>query len=326
MQQLTLARQAEFQRYTKKTRREQFLEEMEAVMPWAELQALAEPHYSKGETGRKPVGLGIMLRVYFLQQWFALSDPGVEDALYESAVMRRFAGIDLGRAPAPDETTILNFRHLLEEHELCGQMLDAVNLYLASRGIRITTGTIVDATIIHAPSSTKNERKERDPQMHQTRKGNQWYFGMKAHIGVDSKEGIVHSVCSTAASVSDVHMLPELLHGDERKVWGDAGYQGQTEAIHQAAPEAQDMTSRRVKTKVGVDAVEKGKNRTKARVRAKVEWSFRIVKRVFGFTKVRYRGLKKNHEWLCAAFALANLYGNRKRLAKINLRLAHQGA
>ena len=325
MEQLTLARQAEFQRYAKKTRREQFLDEMEAVMPWAELQAQVEPHYSKGETGRKPVGLAIMLSVYFLQQWFELSDPGVEDALYESSVLRRFAGVDLGRAPAPDETTILNFRHLLEEHDLCGQMLDAVNLYLESRGIRITTGTIVDATIIHAPSSTKNEKKERDPEMHQTKKGNQWYFGMKAHIGVDSKEGIVHSVCSTAASVSDVHMLPELLHGDEKKVWGDAGYQGQSEAIREAAPQAQDMTSRRVKTKAGVDEAEKRRNSTKARVRAKVEWPFRIVKRVFGFTKVRYRGLKKNHQWLCAAFALANLYKNRKRLAKINLRLAHLG-
>ncbi len=187
-------------------------------------------------------------------------------------MLRRFVGIDLGRAPAPDETTILHFRHLLEEHDLCGQMLDAVNLYLISRGIRITTGTIVDATIIHAPSSTKNEKKERDPEMHQTRKGNPWYFGMKAHIGVDSKEGVVHSVCSTAASVSDVHMLPELLHGEEKKVWGDAGYQGQTEAIHEAAPRAQDMTSRRVKTEAGVDAVEKRKNRVKARVRAKVEW------------------------------------------------------
>jgi len=326
MQQLTLAQQAEFQRYGKKTRREHFLDEMESVMPWTELLALVEPHYSRGETGRKPVGLEIMLRVYFVQQWFALSDPGVEDALYESPVLRRFVGIDLGRAPAPDETTILNFRHLLEEHELCGEMLDAVNHYLDSRGIRITTGTIVDATIIHAPSSTKNEKKERDPAMHQTKKGNQWYFGMKAHIGVDSKEGIVHSVCSTAASVSDVHMLPELLHGDEKKVWGDAGYQGQTDAIHAAAPHAQDMTSRRVKTKAGVDEKEKRKNHTKARVRAKVEWPFRIVKRVFGFTKVRYRGLKKNHEWLCAAFALANLYKNRKRLAKINLQLAPQGA
>jgi IS5 family transposase len=299
MRQMTLAHQAEFQRYSKKTRREQFLEEMDAVMPWAELLALILPHYSKGEIGRKPVGLDIMLRVYFLQQWFALSDPGVEDALYESPVLRRFSGVDLGRAPVPDETTILNFRHLLEEHELCGQMLDRVNLYLASRGIGITTGTIVDATMIHAPSSTKNEKKERDPEMHQTRKGNQWFFGAKAHIGVDSKEGVVHSVCTSAASVSDVHMLPDLL--------------GQTEAIRKAAPAAQDMTSRRVKTKTGVDEEQKRKNRTKSRVRSKVEWPFRILKRVFGFAKVRYRGLKKNHEWLCAAFAAVNIYQHRRR-------------
>jgi transposase, IS5 family len=327
MRQMTLAQQAEFQRYSKKTRREQFLDEMEAVMPWSELLALVLPRYSKGELGRKPVGLDIMLRVYFLQQWFALSDPGVEDALYESPVLRRFAGIDLGRAPVPDETTILNFRHLLEEHELCGQMLDTVNLYLAGKGIRITTGTIVDATIIHAPSSTKNEKKERDPEMHQTKKGNQWYFGMKAHIGVDSKEGVVHSVCSTAASVSDVHMLPDLLHGDEKKVWGDGGYQGQTEAICEVAPAAQDMTCRRVKNGKGeVDEEQKRKNRTKSRVRAKVEWPFRILKRVFGFVKVRYRGLKKNHEWLCAAFAAANIYQHRKRIARINQRLSPQGA
>ena len=250
MRQMSLAQQAEFQRFAKKSRREHFLEQMDAAMPWAELLALVEPYYPKGEAGRPPMGLGMMLRLYFVQHWFALSDPAAEDALYDSAALRRFVGIDLGRAPAPDESTILNFRHLLEQHDLCGQMLDTVNLYLASRGIRITTGTIVDATILHAPSSTKNEKKERDPEMHQTKKGNQWYFGMKAHIGVDSKEGIVHSVCSTAASVSDMHMLPELLHGDEKKVWGDAGYQGQTEAIHEAAPQAQDMTSRRVKTKL----------------------------------------------------------------------------
>jgi len=325
MQQMTLARQAEFQRYSKKTRREQFLEEMDAVMPWAEFMALVAPHYSKAEMGRKPVGLEIMLRVYFLQQWFALSDPAVEDALYESPVLRRFAGVDLSRAAAPDETTTLNFHHLLEEHDLGGQMLDAVNLYLGSRGIHITTGTIVDATIIHASSSTKNEKKERDPEMYQTKKGNQWYFGAKAHIGVDSREGVVHSVCTSAASVSDVHMLPDLLHGEEKKVWGDAG-QGQTAAIHQAAPAAQDMTSRRVKTKAGIDEEQERKNHTKARVRANVEWPFRVLKRVFGFTKVRYRGLKKSHEWLCAAFALTNIYQHRRTLAKIILQMARQGA
>src|SRR5206468_9844723 len=165
-----------------------------------------------------------MLRVYFLQQWFALSDPGVEDALYESPVLRRFAGIDLGRAPVPDETTILNFRHLLEEHQLCGQMLDTVNHYLESKGIRITTGTIVDATIIHAPSSTKNEKKERDPEMHQTKKGNQWYFGMKVHTGTDADSGLVHTVCGTSANVADVTMVGELLHADEERLHGDSAY------------------------------------------------------------------------------------------------------
>jgi IS5 family transposase len=244
-----------------------------------------------------------------------LSDPGIEEAFYDSAPLRRFAGVDLGIAAAPDETTILRFRHILEQHELCGQMLDTVNLYLESKGIRISTGTIVDATLINAPSSTKNASKERDPAMHQTRKGQQWYFGAKVHIGVDSKETVVHSVITTAASVADKHMLPDLLHGKEKKVWGDAGYQGQTEAIHKAAPDAQDMTNRRTKFKNYVDEEGKRKNRTKSRVRAKVEWPFRILKRVFGFINVRYRGLKKNHEWLCAAFALVNLYQHRNRLA-----------
>jgi IS5 family transposase len=288
---------------------------METIVPWSELEALIAPFYPKAGKGRQPVGLGIMLRIYFLQHWFNLSDPGAEDALYESPVLRGFAGIDLGRAAAPDETTILNFRHLLEKHELNGKILDTVNLYLASQGIRISTGTIVDATIISAPSSTKNEKKERDPEMHQTKKGGQYYFGAKAHIGVDSKENVVHSVCTSAASVHDKHMLPDLLHGSETKVWGDAGYQGQTEAIHEAAPKAQDMTNRRVKKSKGkVDEEEKRKNRTKSKVRARVEWPFRILKRVFHYTKVRYRGIKKNHEWLLTAFALVNLYQHRKRL------------
>ena len=241
----------------------------------------------------------------------------MEEAFYESPVLRRFAGVDLGVAAAPDETTILRFRHLLELHDLCGEMPMTVNRYLDSKGIRISTGTIVDATIISAPSSTKNSKKERDPAMHQTRKGQQWYFGTKAHIGVDSKETVVHSVATSAASVADKHMLPDLLHGAEKKAWGDAGYQGQTEAIHRAAPEAQDMTSRRARFKNYVDEEIRRKNTTKARVRSKVEHPFRILKRVFGFTKVRYRGLKKNHEWLCAAFALVNLYLHRKRLVQL---------
>jgi IS5 family transposase len=315
VRQQTLAAQAIIEKYGRKSKREQFLDEMEQIVPWAELQALVEAHYPKGENGRPPVGLSIMLRVYFLQQWFNLSDPGAEEALYESPVLRRFAGVDLGRAPAPDESTILQFRHLLEKHDLGGAMLQTMNEYLESRGIRISRGTIVDATILHAPSSTKNRSGERDPEMHQTRKGKQWYFGLKAHVGVDSKQGHVHSVCTSAASVADKHMLPDLLHGDECKVWGDGAYQGQGEAIRQAAPRAQDMTSRRVKYKNFVDELQKAKNRVKARVRAKVEHPFRILKRIFGFEKVRYRGLKKNHERLCTCFALVNLYLHRKRLA-----------
>lgn len=221
--QQTFASQSSFEKNARKSRREEFLGLMDAVVPWCELEALIEPHYPKAGNGRQPVGLSIMLRVYFLQQWFNLSDPGAEDALYESPVLRRFAGVDLGRTGAPDETTILRFRRLLETHELCGGILDTVNHYLASRGLRISTGTIVDATIIAAPSSMKNSTKERDPEMHQTKKGNQWHFGAKAHIGVDSKEVIVHSVCTSAASVSDMHMLADLLHGEETKVWGDAG-------------------------------------------------------------------------------------------------------
>ena len=231
--------------------------------------------------------------------------------------LRRFVGVDLGVAPAPDETTVCRFRHLLEKHDLGGLMLEAVNVHLEAKGLRIATGTIVDATILHAPSSTKNATGERDPAMHQTCKGNQWYFGLKAHIGVDSKQGTVHSVCTTAASVSDKHMLPHLLHGKETKVWGDGGYQGQRKAIRQAAPKAKNMTCRRTRFKQYVDELQRAKNRTKSRVRARVEHPFRILKRVFGFDKVRYWGIAKNHHRLCANFALINLYLHRKRLATL---------
>src|SRR6201996_1778804 len=226
MRQVTLASQGSFERYGKKTRREKYLEEMDGVMPWPELESLIAPYYPKEGKGRPPVGLSIMLRIYFLQHWFNLSDPGAEEALYDSPALRRFAGVDLGRAAAPDETTILNFRHLLERHDLCGAMLDAVNHSLEDRGIRIGTGTIVDATIIHAPSSTKNSTGARDPEMHQTRKGNQWYFGMKAHVGVDAESSLVHSVIGTAANVADVTKAHELLHGSETVAFGDAGYIG----------------------------------------------------------------------------------------------------
>jgi IS5 family transposase len=258
----------------------------------------------KAGNGRQPVGLSIMLRTYFVQQWFNLSDPGAEELLYESPAVRNFVGVDLGIAPAPDETTILRFRHLLERNDLGGLMLEVVNVHLEAKGIRIA-----------APSSTKNASGERDPAMHSTMKGNQWYFGLKAHIGVDASEGHVHSVATTAAHVSDVHVLPELFHGEERKVWGDGGYQGQTEAIREVAPAAQDMTCRRTKFKGGVDELQRKKNRSKSKVRAKVEHVFRIAKCGFGFDKVRYRGIAKNHNRLCAIFALANLYLHRRRLA-----------
>ena len=305
-----------FERYTKKTRRAQFLEEMEQVVPWAKLCALIEPHYPKVSGGRPPVGVERMLRIYFLQQWFNLSDPAVEEALYDSVVMRDFVGIDLGREPVPDETTVCKFRHLLEEHGLGGEMLETVNLHLQSRGVRITTGTIVDATIIPAPSSTKNREEKRDPEMHQTKKGKQWYFGMKAHVGVDSKTKMIHTVVATAANVADATVLPELLHGEETRVWGDQGYVGQTEVIHKCAPQAQDCTHRRYRYKNRVDEVERGKNRTKSTVRSKVEHVFGVMKLKFGFVKVRYRGLKKNANRLFATCALVNLFMVRKKLLR----------
>src|SRR5450755_483845 len=299
MKQRTLAMATGFERFGKKTKRALFLEEMEQVVPWAELCALIEPYYPKAGGGRPPVGLERMLRIYFLQQWFNLSDPAVEEALYDSAVMRGFVGIDLGREPVPDETTVCKFRDLLEEHQLGGQMLEAVNLYLQSRGVRITTGTIVDATIIHAPSSTKNREQQRDPAMHQTKKGNQWYFGMKAHVGVDSKTKLVHTVVATAANVADATVLPELLHGEERRVWGDQGYRGQTAVIHECAPQAQDCTHRRYRYKDGIDEVERARNRAKSSVRSKVEHVF---------------GVMKNANRLFATCALVNLFMVRRRL------------
>jgi len=312
--QRTLAMMTGFERYTKKTRRAQFLEEMGQVVPWAKLCALIEPHYPKEGNGRRPVGVARMLRVYFLQQWFNLSDPAVEEALYDSVVMRDFVGIDLGREPVPDETTVCKFRHLLEEHQLGGEMLETVNLHLQDKGVRITTGTIVDATIIHAPSSTKNREQQRDPEMHQTQKGKQWYFGMKAHVGVDSKTKMIHTVVATAANVADATVLPELLHGEETRVWGDQGYVGQTEVIHQCAPQAQDCTHRRYRYKNRIDEGERAKNRTKSKVRSRVEHVFGVMKLKFGFVKVRYRGLAKNANRLFATCALVNLFLVRKKL------------
>jgi len=305
-----------FERYAKKTRRAEFLEEMELVVPWAELVALVEPHYPQAGNGRRPVGVERMLRMYFLQLWFNLSDPAVEEALYDSPLMREFVGIDLGREAVPDETTVCKFRHLLEQHGIGAAMLATVNEVLQQKGVRITTGTIVDATIIHAPSSTKNQQQQRDPEMHQTKKGNQWYFGMKAHVGVDSTTKLIHSAVATAAHVADARVLPALLHGEESKVWGDAAYRGQREAIHAVAPRAQDLTSRRYRYKDDVDEVERAKNRTKARVRSRVEHVFQIMKLKFGFTKVRYRGLRKNAHRLFATCALVNLFTARWKLLR----------
>jgi len=314
MKQRTLAMTTGFERYSKKTRRALFLEEMEQVVPWAELCALIEPFYPKAGNGRPPVGVERMLRIYFLQQWFNLSDPAVEEALYDSAVMRGFVGIDLGQEPVPDETTVCKFRHLLEEHRLGGQMLEAVNLHLQSQGVRITTGTIVDATIIHAPSSTKNREQRRDPEMHQTKKGKQWYFGMKAHVGVDSKTKLIHTALVTAANVADATVLPELLHGEETRVWGDQAYRGQADVIHRCAPQAQDCTNRRYRYQDRTEEVEREKNRSKSKVRSKVEHVFAVMKLQFGFVKVRYRGLAKNANRLFATCALVNLYMVRQKL------------
>jgi IS5 family transposase len=315
--QKTLA-DAGFEKHRKVTRREQFLAEMDTVVPWAKLVALIEPHYPTGEgPGRPPVGLERMLRIHCLQHWFNLSDPAVEEALYDSRAMREFVGIDLGREPAPDETTVCKFRHLLEQHALGGAILRTVNSHLARQGFKVTTGTIVDATLISAPSSTRNQDGERDPEMRQTKKGNTWHFGMKAHIGVDSATKIIHSVAATAANVHDSQLLPALLHGAETRVWGDSAYQGQGAVIRACAPRASDFTHRRYRHRGRVDQVEQRKNRHKSKVRAKGEHPFLVLKRVFGFAKVRYRGLYKNAQRLTVACALVNLFQLRRPLLRL---------
>jgi len=308
-----------FERFGKTTRRAQFLSDMDRIIPWKELAAVIEPVYPKGSDagGRPPIPLERMLRIYFLQLWFNLSDPAVEEALYDSVAMRSFAGIDLGAEAAPDETTVCKFRHLLERNKLGKTLLKAVNQYLRENGIKIANGTIVDATIIGAPSSTKNKDGQRDPEMHQARKGQQWYFGMKAHVGVDSKSKLIHTILASAANVSDVDALPYLLHGRETRVWGDQGYQGQTAVIRARAPRAKDFTNRRYRGRGWFNEADKAKNRTKSQVRAKVEHSIGVIKRIFGFSKTRYRGLAKNLHRLEVSAALANLYLVQRRLLKV---------
>lgn len=315
-QQTTFA-EVGFEKHYKPTRREQFLSEMEQVVPWRELGTLIEPFYPKNDgAGRPTVGLERILRIYFLQHWFNLSDPAVEESLYDSRAMRAFVGIDLGREGAPDETTVCKFRHLLEAQALGEQIFALVNAHLVASGLGVSRGTIVDATIISAPSSTKNQAKARDPEMHQTKKGNQWYFGMKAHLGIDSKLKLIHSAVATAANVHDSQILPDLLHGAETRVWGDSAYAGQTEAIHRRAPKARDFTHEKGARGHPLTNAQKARNTTKSKVRAKGEHPFLVIKRIFGFMKTRYRGLLKNAHRLFVTCALANLYMVRRYLLR----------
>ena len=303
----------------KQTRREIFLAEMEQVVPWQQLLGLVAPHYPvSGRPGRQPYALATMLRIHLLQQWYALSDPAMEEALHEIPTLRRFAQLG-GLDNVPDETTILNFRRLLETHGLAARMLEAVNAHLARKGQSLRSGTIVDATLVAAPSSTKNADHARDPEMRQTKKGNQWYFGMKAHIGVDEFSGLVHHVHCTAANVADVTVTHALLHGKEDSVFGDSGYTGadKREELQDCEAAFFIAAKRSVLQAIGNKrerAREQRWEHFKASVRAKVEHPFRVIKRQFGYTKVRYRGLAKNTAQVLTLFALSNLWMKRKQL------------
>ena len=316
MKQQTLAMAADqtFENYRKPTRRDEFLKTMDTIVPWSALCEVIEPHYPKAGNGRPPIGLERMLRIHFIQHWFNLADLACEEALYDSASLRRFVGIDLGREPVPDSTTITKFRKLLNDNKLGEALFTQVGRELQARGFKVNTGTIVDATIIGAPSSTKNADKARDPEMHQTRKGQQWYFGMKLHIGVDSQSGLAHSAVVTAANVHDKHPLPDLLHGNEQRVYGDSAYASQKVLIAAKAPSAKDFTNQRTRYAGIVDEAVRAKNRNKSKIRSRVEHVFGVVKRLWGFGKVRYRGLRKNATRAFTALALANIYLGRQRL------------
>ena len=308
-----------FEVYRKKTRKEIFLEEMEKIIPWQEMSEAIKPYYPKDPlgAGRKPIGLLRMLKIHFLQHWFELSDPAVEEALYDSRAMRLFVGIDLGLEPVPDETTICKFRHLMEKNNLGDELFRLVNVYLSENGLKLSRGTIVDATIISAPTSTKNRDKQRDPDMHQTKKGNQWYFGMKTHIGVDSKTKLIHSIVVTPANVHDSRVAGDLLHGDETRVWGDSAYVGQGEVLKTVAPKARDFTQKKGSRYQKLSEADRAKNRNKSKVRAKVEHVFGIMKQQFGYRKVRYRGLDKNAHAVFTKCALVNLVMAKKRLLAV---------
>jgi transposase, IS5 family len=318
--------QAEYDKKKKRTRREIFLEKMEQVVPWVRLAEVIEPHYPKsGKRGRPPIGLERMLRMYFVQQWYGLADEAVEDAIYDSQALRNFMGIDLSRESVPDATTLMGFRHLLEAHDLAQAMLVEVNAMLIERGLLMSKGTLVDATLMAAPSSTKNREHARDPEMHQTKKGNQWHFGLKAHIGVDQESGLVHTLVTTAANVSDISQTPALLHGQEEAVWADAGYVGvdkredMQEALAANGQEVQWHIAKRRKTiETMMDGWQKklaqAHEKLKARVRAYVEHPFHVMKNIFRHKKVRYKGIAKNDAQLNVLFALSNLYMMRDQL------------
>ena len=297
----------------KVTRRERFLAEMDAVIPWKPLSELIEPHYPKAGNGTQPMPLERMLRIHFMQHWFNLSDPAMEDALYDSESMRRFAGIELAEDAVPDETTILRFRHLLEQHRLSETIFGHIRGLLDQKRLLLKSGTIVDATIIAAPPSTKNAEGARDPEMHQTRKGKDWHFGMKAHVGTD-RQGIVHSLTTTAANVADITQLPALLHGQEKEVFGDQAYWSEFHRQCAHSSGVRYRINRRGSTSKPLTDYQRFINRCRSRARARGEHAFHVVKRLWGFSKVRYRGLAKNTARLFTAFALANLYMLRRRL------------
>jgi len=309
MKQMTLAVGTGFEKHSRPTRKAEFLAHMEALMPWAEFCALIEPHYPKAGNGRPPVGLERMLRMYFVANWFNLADEACEDALYDVPVFREFCRIDLGRERVPDATTLLHFRHLLEKHQLGAAMFAKVGELLIANGMKLSGGTIVDATLIAAPPSTKNQEKARDPEMHQTKKGNEWHFGMKLHVGADSQTGLIHSASVTAANVHDSHQVPNLLHGQETRFYGDCAYRGkaQRQRLTEIAPQAKDFTNKRGYQHAPLTEADRETNRRKSSIRAKVEHPFLIVKRLWGFAKVRYRGLAKNANRAFAMLALANL-------------------
>jgi IS5 family transposase len=316
----------EYANKKKQTRRERFLAEIEAVTPWVAMVSALEPFYPKGTgRGRPPIGLERMLRMYVAQQCFGLSDEGMEDTIYDSQSIRRFVGIDLACESAPDATTLLKFRRLLEEHGLTRTLFETINAHLADKGLMMREGTIVDASIIAAPPSTKNRANARDPQMHQTRKGKQWYFGMKAHIGTDAESGLVHTVVGTAANVADVTQANALLHGEETDVLGDAGYQGvekreENKALDVRWHVAMRPGKRRVLPTDRLGRLMEQYEHAKARVRAKVEHPFHVVKNLFHHRKTRYRGLAKNTAQLFSLFGLANLVMARRRLLALDTR------